>query len=276
MPIAKTEHLQFHYRTHGQPDGIPLLLLHGSYGSSRWWQPLFELMPEEIYCVAPDLRGCGQSERAESGYSIEEQAEDLAAFVRASGLWDFNLMAHSTSGAIAMEFVLRHPDLASTLLLVDSVPVEGVFTPIDTFMLLEQMKGDRALLSQALATLMPTINSERDLLFSQLLEDAISMAPAAFTAVAESLNRWNRFSDAKRITLPTLLLWGELDTIVPRDAMTRTLIAIPGAANLEVLPNCGHSPMIEAPMLLAERVIEFITQDFVGFEEIRHSVESEE
>lgn len=53
---------------------------------------------KQIYCVAPDLRGCGESEKANNGYAIEEQAEDIAAFVQAVNLRHFNLLAHSTSG----------------------------------------------------------------------------------------------------------------------------------------------------------------------------------
>ncbi len=53
----------------------------------------------------------------------------------------------------------------------------------------------------------------------------------------------------------------------------RSLIAIPGANNLEILRNIGHSPMIEAPVALAERIIDFITEEFDEFEEIRESVE---
>jgi pimeloyl-ACP methyl ester carboxylesterase len=97
------------------------------------------------------------------------------------------------------------------------------------------------------------------------------MAPAAFTALAESLSQWNRFAEARRLTLPTLVVWGELDEIVTREATTRTLIAIPGATNLEVLQGVGHSPMIEAPLTLAEKIVEFIIQDFDNFDEVRAS-----
>ena len=51
--------------------------------------------------------------------------------------------------------------------------------------------------------------------------------------------------------------------------MTRSLIAIPGANNLEVIRGVGHSPMIEAPLGLAERLIDFITEDYAEFEEVR-------
>jgi pimeloyl-ACP methyl ester carboxylesterase len=98
------------------------------------------------------------------------------------------------------------------------------------------------------------------------------MAPPAFTAIAQSLSQWNRFADARQLTLPTLLVWGDRDAIVDRDATTRTLIAIPGAANLEVIRGVGHCPMLEAPQVLVDRFVDFITQDFAGYEGIRGRV----
>ena len=110
---------------------------------------------------------------------------------------------------------------------------------------------------------------EFDTFFELLVDDAAAMAPAAFTAVAEALGRWNRQEEAHRLTLPTLLILGTEDIVVERDAATRSLLAIPGAVNLEILRGIGHSPMIESPVVLAERIIEFITEDFESFEEAR-------
>jgi pimeloyl-ACP methyl ester carboxylesterase len=109
-----------------------------------------------------------------------------------------------------------------------------------------------------------------------LVDDASQMAPAAFTAVAESLGRWNRFGDAVRLTRPTLLVWGDQDEVVSRDAVTRTLIAIPGATSLEILHGVGHSPMIEAPLTLAEKIVDFIAEDFDALEEVRASAYANE
>jgi pimeloyl-ACP methyl ester carboxylesterase len=123
-----------------------------------------------------------------------------------------------------------------------------------------------------LQLLMPTYDlsiPEQADFFAQLVEDAANMALPAFTEIAISLSQWNRFTDAKRLTLPTLLLWGDQDSIVNRDAMTRTLIAIPGANNLEILHGVGHTPQIEAPLVLAEKIIEFITEDFTNFNALR-------
>ena len=111
--------------------------------------------------------------------------------------------------------------------------------------------------------------TEFERFFDRLVDDAAAMPAPAFTAVAEALGRWNRLDEAHALTLPTLLIRGNDDIVVEQDAATRTLLAIPGAANLEVLRGIGHSPMIEAPVLLAEKIIDFITEDFDGFAEAR-------
>jgi branched-chain amino acid transport system permease protein len=267
--------MQFAYRSHGDPDGLPMLLLHGSYASSRWWEPFFAILPTEISAIAPDLRGCGESFKSDSGYSIEDQAEDIWAFVQALAWTRFDLVAHSSGGAIAMEFALRHREVLRSLILVDTVPAEGIFTPLDTYMVLERMQEDMDLLEKALSLLMPSApgpsmaNDTFQFFFRQLVNDAQQMASAAFTEVARALARWNRFEAVGQLTLPTLLVWGDKDAIVDRDAIRRTLVAIPGANNLEVLRGVGHSPMIESPIILAEKIIEFIAEDFDDFTEIR-------
>lgn len=258
-----------------------MLLVHGSFASSRWWEPLFAILPAEIYAIAPDLRGCGLSDKPNDGYTIETQAADLWALVKGLGWQNFDLVGHASGGAIAVEFALNHPESLSTLTLIDPAPVEGIFTPIEAIMLLAELRTDESLLRQALASLMPTYiptptaitDEQRRTFFDQLVADAQGMAPAAFTAIAESLNQWNRFGAARALTLPTVLIWGERDHLVSRDAMTRTLIAIPGANNLEVIRDVGHSPQIEAPLALAERLLEFITEDYANYAAVREVAE---
>ena len=188
---------------------------------------------------------------------------------------DFDLVGHGSGGAIAIEYALRYSQRLRSLILVDSVPIEGAFTPLQGLQLLSQMRDDRSMLRLALSTLFPSAppptmsEKEYERFFERLVDDAASMAPAAFTAVAEALGRWNRLEEAHRLTLPTLLLLGTEDVIIERDAATRSLLAIPGASNLEILRGVGHSPMVESPVVLAERIIDFITEDFDSFEEAR-------
>ncbi|MDE0312126.1 MAG: alpha/beta hydrolase, partial [Caldilineaceae bacterium] len=245
------------------------------HATSRWWEPFFAILPDSIYAIAPDLRGCGQSTHSQGGYEIEDQAEDIAELIQSLALTDFDLVGHGSGGAIAIEYALRYSQRLRSLILVDSVPIEGAFTPLQGLQLLSQMREDRPMLQKALSTLFPSAppptmsEKEFESFFERLVDDAASMAPAAYTAVAEALGRWNRLEEAHRLTLPTLLLLGTEDVIIERDAATRSLLAIPGASNLEILRGVGHSPMVESPVVLAERIIDFITEDFDSFEEAR-------
>ncbi len=275
LHTLETPRMRFAYRAQGDPEGLPMILVHGSFATSRWWEPFLAVLPDAVRAIAPDLRGCGGSTHSQEGYEIPEQAQDLAAFVQALDLEGFDLVAHAAGGAIAVEYALAHPERIHTLVLVDPPPVEGVFTPLEALRLLERMRTDRELLARALRALMPAVpppTMEPDVFeafFDLLVEDAFHQAPAAFTAVAEALMHWNRFDEVRHLTLPTLLVWGEHDVVVERDAITRTLLAIPGANNLEVLRGVGHSPMIEAPVVLAERIIEFITEEYEDYAAIR-------
>jgi pimeloyl-ACP methyl ester carboxylesterase len=276
-----TARMQFRCRVQGDPDGLPLLLLHGSYATSRWWEYLLQILPTAFHVVAPDLRGCGGSTKSESGYTFEEQAEDVRALVDELGWHDFDLVAHSSSAAIALEFALQQQVRLSKLVLISPTPVEGIYTPVDALVVMEELQQNETLLRTALASLMPAfmpvghesiIPEHHAQFFNQLVEDIKVMAPAAFTATAVALNQWNRFREAQQISLPTLLVWGDADPLVDQDTVTRTLIAIPGASNLQIIRGIGHCPMLEAPIALAETLMEFLTDDFDEFAEIRSSV----
>jgi len=261
-----TDRLTFHCRVQGDPNGPPMLLLHGSFATGRWWEPLLEVLPDSLNVAAPDLRGCGLSGKPDTGYAVADQAADIELLVEALGWRDIDLVGHSTGGAVAIELALRRPDLLHTLTLADSVPIQGSYSPPETLRLLSEMRQDRDLLRRALALLMPSLvaggqsEGRGPAFFELLVEDAAQMAPTAFTEIARSVSEWNRLPDAGQLTLPTLLIWGELDAVVDRDDVTRTLLAIPGANNLEVLRGVGHSPMIEAPLTFAERLIDIIVQ----------------
>ncbi len=285
MPFLDTPCLRLHYRTHGDPGGVPLLLLHGSFATSRWWQPLFAYLPEEIYAIAPDLRGCGQSEKPDDGYDIATMAGDIQALIDMLDLRDFDLAGHAIGAAIALETTLTYPDRVATLALIDPPPLEGIITPVEGLMLLEEMRINRELLHAGLASMMPAFTASftssagdttpvaGEAFFQQLVDDAMTQAPAAFTEPAVALASWNRLHEAGQLTLPTIVIWGDQDTLVERESVNRTLLAIPGANNLEVLRGVGHAPMIDAPFRLAERLLTFILDDYTNYKEIRKQAE---
>lgn len=273
VALAQTERLQMQYRTAGDPQGIPVLLLHGGFASSRWWEPLAAIMPQEVRLIAPDLRGCGGSAQSEAGYTIAEQAEDVAAFVEALGLRNFTLVGHALGAAIAVEYAVTYGGKTDALMLLAPPPLVGVETPPEGVEAFAQMRTDHALLREAMTLLAPHFASESPKAFARLVEDAAGMAPAAFVAGARALADWNRLADAHILSLPTLLVWGDQDPVVDRQSVMRTLVSLPGAENLDIMHGVGHAPMLDDPLGLAERIVEFVTEAAVSnFAEIRRTI----
>lgn len=94
--LLTTGRLTHFLRTFGAADGIPVLLLHGSYATGRWWERFAAALPEQFYAVAPDLRGCGGSEHTAAGYEISPSRMTLPHWQRRwngrSSTWSATLL----------------------------------------------------------------------------------------------------------------------------------------------------------------------------------------
>lgn len=249
----------------------PLVLLHGGFASSRWWQPALALLPHgQFTAFVPDLPGCGRSERPDdpASYSVAGLAAVVADLVASLALWDVHLVGHSLGAAVALSYAVANPGRLRSLTLVSTPSPQGTPTPPEGYALLEQMRTDRSLLAQALASIMPA--HAPDPFFQTLVDDAQGQAPIAFSAAARALEQWRiDRADLLQVRLPVLLVWGDRDQIVERRVQTDLLLSIPGANNLEVLRGCGHSPMLERPAAFAQVLLNFIGQDFEGYAAIR-------
>lgn len=277
MPYVSASGLQLYYQSSGVGPQ-PVVLVHGSFASSRWWQPVQALLPgEQFTCYAPDLPGCGRSDRpdAPASYAIEQQAAALAELIDRLDLWDVHLVGHSLGAAVALSYAATTAGRLRSLTLVSTPSPQGTSTPPEGYTLLEQMRNDRSLLLQALASIMPA--HAPDTFFQQLVDDAQAQAPAAFSATARALQQWRLDPEALRqLRLPVLLVWGDRDQIVERRVQTDLLLSIPGANNLEVLRGCGHTPMLERPEAFVQVLLNFIGQDFEGYAAIRDAVSGEQ
>lgn len=270
MPTLQLPDTFIYYETagHGQE---AVLFVHGSFATSRWWQPAVAQLPAELYAAyLPDLRGCGRSGRPEEaeGYAIERQAEDLAALIEALGLHGLHLVGHSMGAAIALTYGVQHAERLRSLVLVSTPSPEGTPTPPEGYAVLEEMREDRALLLRGLASTMPA--RPPDALVQQLVDDAQGQARVAFRATAEAMAAWRLPVEAmSQLRLPVLLMWGDQDVIVDRAVQTQLLLSIPGANNLEVFRGCGHTPMLERTEAFVAALRSFLEQDFDGYAMIR-------
>ena len=243
----------------GNPNAVPLVLLHGSLESLDVWDGWIAALAPRARVIAVDLPGHGLTgtwERDE--YTIDAYADFVEVLADTLHLDRFALAGHSMGGAVAWTFASTRPERVSRLILVDSAGYPGT---------------GRAPLSVQLARL-PVIggigiyfkpDSHARTTLLDVYADPALVTPERVNRYAE-LQRYpgNRHatlsrvrnqealdpSTLKRLDVPTLILWGARDKWVPPADAFRFQNDIKGS-QLALFENAGHNPMEEEPAATA-------------------------
>jgi len=233
--------------------GEPVLWIHGNTGSCRWFERVMDI-PGYRH-VAPDLPNFGRSEPLDGAPDIVGYAEAVRAFMGALGIGKAVIVGHSLGGGVAMALATAHPELAKALILVDSCAPTGLKTPETHYPVLEMMRTNKALLTQAFrGGVMPTMKDEA--LFQALVDDAMLMAPPAWSGNARALERFDCSAACAKFAAPVLVIRGEKDAIIT-EAMARETAAAFPAARLELLDGVGHAVLVEDPERFKKLFVEF-------------------
>jgi pimeloyl-ACP methyl ester carboxylesterase/membrane protein DedA with SNARE-associated domain len=121
---ARADPVRLAYRTWGTPTDPPILLLHGSPGSSRDFQTLGPAIGGELYAVAPDLPGFGESSRKAPDYSIRAHSRYAEGLLDELGIERAHLLGFSMGGGVALELADRSPQRIRSLTLLSSLGVQ--------------------------------------------------------------------------------------------------------------------------------------------------------
>lgn len=151
MPYLQIPGLKIHYIEQGQGPET-LLLVHGNVSSSEYWTRFLATLPSDFRALALDLRGCGQTEHTGEGYSIPQFVDDIHQFSQSLGLTHFHLLGHSMGGQTSMLFTLEHPEKVRTLVLLDSVPADGLLLNDEIRASFKQLQNNRDLLRTVMET----------------------------------------------------------------------------------------------------------------------------
>jgi pimeloyl-ACP methyl ester carboxylesterase len=241
----------------GDPDGLPVLLLHGATDSRLSWEPLLPHLPTSIRAIAPSQRGHGDSERRPgAGYRIEDMADDAAAVIDALELGPTVVVGHSMGGWVAQQLAIEYPERVRAVLL------EAAFGTA------RENPAARAFLEEVAA--MPEVPAEfaREFQLSTTANPLPDGALDVFVAESMKLPAWlwrelfRGFLETDlsprlgSIEAPTLLVWGDRDEFITRADQDRLLAAIPDA-RLEVYAGTGHAVHWEVPQRFAAELIAF-------------------
>jgi non-heme chloroperoxidase len=242
------------YRDWGT-EGSPVVLSHGWPLSSDAWEAAALFLAEHGHrAIAHDRRGHGRSSQTWNGNDMDTYADDLACLITTLDLRDVTLVGHSTGGGEIVRYVGRHgTGRVAKLVLVAAVPPlmlrtadnpEGL--PVETFDALRA--GERAHRSQLYRDLAdgPFFGHNRRGDVPQGVRDAFwlqSMASghrAAYECI-EAFSATDFRPDLARIDVPTLVIHGDDDQIVPLDVGGRRSARLVEGARLTVYEGSGHA-----------------------------------
>lgn len=261
------------YMSAGPGDGEKVILLHGLFAQKEQWIEVAKILGSRGYSViVPDLPGYGASGEYDiSAYSLERQRSLLGAFLdtldaakteagtRSRGV---HIAGNSMGGAIALLYAEAFPDRVLSLAFIGAplgaVPFappvqEAIKKGTNPFI---PLSADEFRLELSLLLVNPP----------ELPEDSAQAMVGAYTArerhyrqVWDIVNLYSGLFTSRRSLPPhTLILWGEKDRIFPATGV-ETLRRLVPPQSARILPGAGHLPHLEAPTLVADAYIEFLS-----------------
>jgi len=267
-----------------EPSGKPVLVfVHGWGGSARYWESTARELCDRFDCLLYDMRGFGRSRSndsetsslieppetaAELSYELESYADDLAGLLDALGLKRIYLNAHSMGASVATFFLNLYPDRVERAILTCSGIFEydekafNAFYKFGGYVVKFRPRWlyglpfvDRLFMQRFLHRSLPGAIS-RSFLNDFLMADYDAALGTIFTCVSKKATEVMP-QEFARLTVPTLLVAGERDIIIPAE-MGRQAAALNDNIQYVLMPDTAHFPMLEDVPTYLQHVRKFL------------------
>lgn len=235
----------------GDPDGVPVIFLHGLSDSHRSFEPLFEALPKRIHAIAVTQRGHGDASRPCDDYRPEDMAADLEAFMDAQKLRRAVIVGHSMGSVVARTFVHARPERALGLVLIgafatahDNPVVQEFWNAVDC--LGEPVPEDFVREFQVSTLAVPVPEAFLDM----VVDESLKLPAYVWRQATAGLIEHDRTFTASGSMVPTWLAWGDEDTFATRKDQS-VLAAALRNSTLTVYQGTGHAVHWEMPVRFA-------------------------
>jgi non-heme chloroperoxidase len=259
-PGAMTTHLSTPVRlpviAHGDPDGVPVVLLHGVSDSNRSFEPVLRQLPAGIRALAVTLRGHGDAPKPDGGYDVGQLARDVVAVLDEAGIGRAVVAGHSMGSIVATRLALDAPERVAGLVLMGAKPtfddaaIEDLYAEIAAFGDAVDPEWVRAFQLSTLARPVPPAYLD------MVVAESLKMPPRVWRALVGPTLQADHTADLARIALPVLLAWGARDEFALRADQDTYLRELPDA-RLRVYEGAGHAFHWEDPATFARELADF-------------------
>jgi pimeloyl-ACP methyl ester carboxylesterase len=239
-----------------------VLAVHGWFGSARGWGSLPDYLDGSRFTYAfMDLRGYGDRQQVGGEFTMAEAAADALALADELG-WDrFSVIGHSMGGKAAHQILLQAPERVRKLVGLNAVPATAVPMDAQGWALFSGAAAEPA--NRAAIIDFTTGNKLTKTFINQVVRHSLEHSDVeAFGAYLRSWARDDFSSSVKTDTVtPVRLIVGVNDPALSADVMEQTWGVFFPNAELTILPDAGHYPMFECPVVLATSIEEFLGRE---------------
>jgi non-heme chloroperoxidase len=246
------------YAEQGDPSGMPVIFLHGISDSWRSFELNLPLLPSSIHAFSLSQRGHGNSDKPAKGYSPKDFADDVAAFMDNMKLKKAIIVGHSMGSTNARQFVISYPERTMGLVLI------GSFASFDNNPVIKEFEGILAQLQDPIdkdfiaefqkSTIKRPIP---DTYLETVIDESQKLPAHVWKGVAIGWKKIDFTEGLKKLNLPTLIIWGDLDAYCPKGDQYLLGNTIRNS-RLEIYKGTGHAVHWEEPQRFVDDLVAFI------------------
>ena len=248
--------LRLAYVQMGEPNGAPIILLHGFTDSARSWSLSAPYLATGFRVIAPDLRGHGNSDKPEGCYTIPEMANDVRFLIEVLGLAPTHVVGHSLGGRVAQAIAERWPGIVGKIILMSTSAAlreRRGWLWENIQMLRDPIDPESTFIREWCSGAVPV--EERFLAHAR--RESAAMPARIWHSICYEQLAYDPSPLLQDISAATLILRGEEDVIATEEHQAKMKEGIVGAEFIS-LPGHGHNLHWEAPEKVADLIRTFL------------------
>ncbi|MDE1815521.1 MAG: alpha/beta hydrolase [Thaumarchaeota archaeon] len=233
-----------------------IILIHGLGGSAERWLKVIPRLSSKYRVIAPDMIGFGYSDKPSEDYTIDFFAKFLSGFINSTGLKSTILVGTSLGGQIAAHCASINDSVEKIVLVAPSGAMKSPTPAIDAYMMAALYPNHTS--AREAFEMMSRSGTVDDFTVSDFVKRmSMPNAKLAFISSVLGIKNSNIEESLKKIMVPTLVMWGKHDKVIPIQHADQFVSSIKDCTFLE-LDECGHLPHVEVPDVFSDSVLEFL------------------